>query len=90
MADTDSIAVSDAEDCNSEDDSRAVNSVQASKLQEINKLIKEAERLCAMADTAAPALLLAVGCRFYEQSELEYCVQSHSVVASFIHRKATV
>ena len=66
------------------------NSVQTNELEEINKLLKEAERLCAMADTAAPALLLAVGCRFYEQSELEHCVQSHSVVASFIHRKATV
>jgi len=36
MADTASIADSDAEDCGSEDDSRAVNSVQAKELQEIN------------------------------------------------------
>ena len=33
MADTAGIAVSDAEDCGSEDDSRAMNSVQAGELQ---------------------------------------------------------
>jgi len=33
MADTADIDLSDAEDCGSEDDSRAVNSVQASELQ---------------------------------------------------------
>ena len=33
MADTASIAVSDAEDCGSEDDGCAVDSVQASELQ---------------------------------------------------------
>ena len=37
------------------------NSVQASEFQEINKLIKEAERLYAMADTArASSVLLAL------------------------------
>ena len=36
MADTASIADSDVEECGSEDDSRAVNSVQAKELQEIN------------------------------------------------------
>ena len=33
VVDTASIAVSDAEDCGSEDDSRAMNSVQAGELQ---------------------------------------------------------
>jgi len=33
MVDTASITVSDAEDCGPEDDSRAVNSVQAGELQ---------------------------------------------------------
>ena len=48
-------------DCGSEADSHAVNSVQASELQEINKLIKEAERLRAMADTAGIAVSDAAG-----------------------------
>jgi len=49
-------------DCGSEADSHAVNSVQASELQEINKLIKEAERLRAMADTAGIAVSDAEDC----------------------------
>jgi len=72
MADTDSIAVSDVEDCGSEDDSSVVNS----ELQEINKLIKETEKLCAMADTAGIAVSDAEDCG----SEDDSCSTKGAVV----------
>ena len=76
MADTASIADSDAVDCGSEDDSRAVNSVQASELQEINKLIKEDERLRAMADTASMAVSFAEDCGSEDDSRAVNSVQA--------------
>ena len=52
------------------------NSVQTNELEEINKLLKEAERLCAMADTASIAVSDAEDCGSEDDSRAVNSVQA--------------